>query len=221
MKHHPTLFPSSLSPHPLSPIHRHCLSLLRYNPRPRHSPGEGRGRGKFPFHLVFPISKIPTSLPGSSFLSDSVASNYLPPLSSRAPLPETIPLRFTVLGNPASHPRTAPRNRSPSQPASQQSKSADGEQLLPRLLKRDTIQASWSLCKLFCTIFFVFFFYFFICVWLSPFSSFFLRNFKRNVAFLFSLTVHFRADMYFDVTDRSRRWRRRWQRWRWRFFCDC
>lgn len=76
--------------------------------------GGGGGGGEFPFHLVSPVPKIPSS-PRQLI---SVRCVQLPLLfPSRAPLPEITPLRSTVLANLASHPRTAPRNRSPSQPA--------------------------------------------------------------------------------------------------------
>lgn len=122
MKHHPTLSLPPLSSLPLPSIHRHCLSLLRCNPRPRYSLGSddwrrrggGGGGREFPFHLVSPVPKIPSS-PRQLI---SVRCVQLPLLfPSRAPLPEITPLRSTVLANLASHPRTAPRNRSPSQPA--------------------------------------------------------------------------------------------------------
>lgn len=108
------------------------------------------------FHAInlASVSLRAPNLTPSRALFLSNPSLWRAPLSSRRPVHyESLPLRLTVRVTNCLSPPHRPRHWASrvAQPASQQSKSADGEQLLPRLLKRKTVQVS-TFSRIFSTV---------------------------------------------------------------------
>lgn len=106
------------------------VSLSSYSVVPTRSPS----RNSFPLHSSLHRVQLPRIRLSSLF--HHLAGNSSLPSHCPHHYPPFTPTRPLVIGLVESSSQPS------SQPASQQSKSADGKQLLPRLLKRETVQAS-------------------------------------------------------------------------------